>query len=125
MTTHLRTPAPIICIDGPTASGKGTVARAVADVLGFRYLDSGALYRLTGFAARQSGADMANADEIGTIARNLAAKFVGDKIYFSGFFKNRNDLRRLAKGKASGGNNKDISFARRHIVKFESTEFPR
>ena len=83
MTTHLRTPAPIICIDGPTASGKGTVARAVADVLGFRYLDSGALYRLTGFAARQSGADMANADEIGTIARNLAAKFVGDKIYLS------------------------------------------
>ncbi len=74
---------PIICIDGPTASGKGTVAQAVAQVLGFHYLDSGALYRLTGLAARNAGANMANAEAMGVIARNLAAKFIGDKTYLA------------------------------------------
>ncbi len=46
---------PIIAIDGPTASGKGTVAQRVAQQLGFHYLDSGALYRLVGLASQQSG----------------------------------------------------------------------
>jgi cytidylate kinase len=45
---------PIIAIDGPTASGKGTVAQAVAKELGFHYLDSGALYRLVGLASKQA-----------------------------------------------------------------------
>ena len=44
-------PIPVIAIDGPTASGKGTVAHRVADRLGFHYLDSGALYRLTALSA--------------------------------------------------------------------------
>ena len=44
-------PAPVIAIDGPSASGKGTVAQRVAQALGFHYLDSGALYRLATLAA--------------------------------------------------------------------------
>ena len=46
---------PVICVDGPTASGKGTLASALARALGYHYLDSGALYRVTGLAARQAG----------------------------------------------------------------------
>ena len=48
-------PAPVIAIDGPSASGKGTVAAGVAEALGFHYLDSGALYRLVALAAREAG----------------------------------------------------------------------
>ena len=46
---------PVLCIDGPTASGKGTLARALAQRLGYHVLDSGALYRVTALAARQAG----------------------------------------------------------------------
>ena len=46
---------PVICIDGPTASGKGTLASRVAQALGYHYLDSGALYRITALAALQAG----------------------------------------------------------------------
>ncbi|MDH2916497.1 MAG: (d)CMP kinase, partial [Gallionella sp.] len=46
---------PVIAIDGPSASGKGTVAQRVATALGMRYLDSGALYRLLGLAAQRRG----------------------------------------------------------------------
>jgi 3-phosphoshikimate 1-carboxyvinyltransferase len=52
---------PVICIDGPTASGKGTLAAAVADALGYVLLDSGALYRATGLAAQWDG--VADTDE--------------------------------------------------------------
>ena len=49
---------PVIAIDGPSASGKGTVAQAVAQALGFHYLDSGALYRIVGLAAVRAGVDL-------------------------------------------------------------------
>jgi len=45
----------VICIDGPTASGKGAIAGLVAERLGFALLDSGALYRITGLAASRAG----------------------------------------------------------------------
>ena len=48
-------PVPVIAIDGPTASGKGTIAERVARALGFRYLDSGALYRLVAWRAAAVG----------------------------------------------------------------------
>ena len=53
--------APVITIDGPTASGKGTVAQRVATALGFGVLDSGALYRLTALAVLQRDVDPADA----------------------------------------------------------------
>ena len=46
---------PVLCIDGPTASGKGTVAAAVARALGYHFLDSGAMYRITAYAALRAG----------------------------------------------------------------------
>jgi cytidylate kinase len=76
--------APVVAIDGPSASGKGTVSRSVARTLGFHFLDSGALYRLVGFAALERGADLQDTAAIAEIARNLDAEFKGDAIWLDG-----------------------------------------
>lgn len=75
---------PVIAIDGPTASGKGTVAQRVAEALGFHYLDSGALYRLVGLAARQNGIARDDAQRLAHIARHLAIRFDGEQVYLAG-----------------------------------------
>lgn len=77
---------PVICVDGPTASGKGTLASELARQLGFHYLDSGALYRLTGYAARQHGLELnaANEPRIAEIARTLPVKFSAQLIWLAG-----------------------------------------
>ncbi len=66
---------PVIAIDGPSASGKGTVARLVAQRLGFHYLDSGALYRLVALAAMRQAIAMDDAAALGQLAHSLPAKF--------------------------------------------------
>ena len=66
---------PVIAIDGPTASGKGTVAQRVAAELGFRYLDSGSLYRLTALAASRLGIDLADSAEVARVAAGLQVAF--------------------------------------------------
>lgn len=66
---------PVIAIDGPSASGKGTVAQRVADRLGFHYLDSGALYRGVALAAIRRGIDLDNRLETSRIALNLNIHF--------------------------------------------------
>ena len=73
---------PVICIDGPTASGKGTLASEVARRLGYHYLDSGSLYRLTGLAARraQLEPDPCNEAAISALAQSLPVRFVADRI---------------------------------------------
>ena len=76
--------APVIAIDGPSASGKGTVAARVAAALGFAYLDSGALYRLTALAARQAGVDWADEAGVAVIAGGLAAEFSETDIRLNG-----------------------------------------
>ncbi|MFT4195172.1 bifunctional 3-phosphoshikimate 1-carboxyvinyltransferase/cytidylate kinase [Ottowia sp.] len=70
-------PLPVICIDGPTASGKGTVAAEVARRLGYHFLDSGAIYRMTGLAARRQGLAPEPAHEaaIADLARALPVRF--------------------------------------------------
>lgn len=68
-------PPPVIAIDGPSASGKGTVAREVSQVLKFHYLDSGALYRLVALAALEAGADLESESEVSSIALNIRANF--------------------------------------------------
>ncbi|MDN3988821.1 (d)CMP kinase [Zwartia vadi] len=68
-------PIPVITIDGPTASGKGTVAHRVAEALGWGVLDSGALYRLTALAVMQKGIDPSDAQAVADIARTLQVKF--------------------------------------------------
>ena len=75
---------PVICIDGPTASGKGTLAFAVAQRLGYHYLDSGALYRLAAFAAGQKGVDLSDGAGVASIADSLAVRFADDQIWLSG-----------------------------------------
>lgn len=71
---------PVITIDGPTASGKGTVAHRVADKLGFHYLDSGALYRLTALAALRSDTPLNDEHALAKLAEHLNVSFQGDKI---------------------------------------------
>ena len=75
---------PVIAIDGPTASGKGTVAHRVADALGFHYLDSGALYRLTALAATRARAALTDEAAVAQIARNLETRFIGETVLLAG-----------------------------------------
>lgn len=75
---------PVIAIDGPSASGKGTVAERVAAALGFRYLDSGALYRLVTLQALCRGAPLEDAEALAAIARNLEIAFRDGKLWLAG-----------------------------------------
>jgi len=77
---------PVICIDGPTASGKGTLASVLAQRLGYHYLDSGALYRVTALAAIRKGRalDAAHEAEIARMAEQLPVRFEGGKVMLDG-----------------------------------------
>ena len=75
---------PVIAIDGPTASGKGTVAQRVAERLGFHYLDSGSLYRLAALAAIKQGQDLADAEAVTKIAANMDVTFRDGKTLLDG-----------------------------------------
>ena len=74
---------PVICIDGPTASGKGTVAAAVAHALGYRFLDSGAMYRITALAALRAGLaiDTDHETRIAALARTLPVRFEAGRVW--------------------------------------------
>lgn len=74
---------PVITIDGPTASGKGTVANEIARQLGWHVLDSGALYRLAAWAVLDRGIDPGDVDAVSQAARRLDIRFSGDKVYLS------------------------------------------
>jgi len=75
---------PVIAIDGPSASGKGTVAQAVARALGFHYLDSGALYRLVALDAMRRGVDLGEDAALAAVAGRLDARFLADGEVFLG-----------------------------------------
>jgi cytidylate kinase len=75
---------PVIAIDGPSASGKGTVAQAVAKALAFHYLNSGALYRAVAYTAIDVGADLDNESRLSNIAMNLKAKFSENHVVLNG-----------------------------------------
>lgn len=83
---------PVIAIDGPSASGKGTIAQLVAQKLGFHYLDSGALYRLVALKAMQSHVDIDDIAMLVDIARNLNVTFGNDDIALDGYIVT-NDIR--------------------------------
>lgn len=68
-------PIPVITIDGPSGSGKGTVAALLAGKLGWNFLDSGALYRLLAFAARNHGVDLTNEEALKALAAHLDVQF--------------------------------------------------
>jgi 3-phosphoshikimate 1-carboxyvinyltransferase len=77
---------PVICIDGPTASGKGTLAAEVARLLGYHYLDSGSLYRVTGLAMRRAGltAETQHEAQIAAMAAALPLQFTEGKVLLAG-----------------------------------------
>ena len=77
MTIH---PVPVIAIDGPSASGKGTVAQRVAGKLGFHYLDSGALYRLVALAAIRSGVDLGDETALSEVTAHLDVVFEDSEV---------------------------------------------
>ena len=88
---------PVIAIDGPSASGKGTIAAAVAQHLGFHYLDSGALYRIVGLVAGERRANLDSDSEISHIALNLNIKFNGEVVWVDG-----RDVSSLIRGEVAG-----------------------
>ena len=77
---------PVLCVDGPTASGKGTLAAALAQQLGYHLLDSGALYRITALAASRAGLvfDAAAEPLIAQLAQNLQIEFSGEQVLLDG-----------------------------------------
>ncbi len=78
------TAVPLITIDGPTASGKGTIAQRVAGALGFHYLDSGALYRLVAWRALQDAIAIDDADRLSAVAAKLEPRFTGARVMMDG-----------------------------------------
>lgn len=74
---------PVIAIDGPSASGKGTVAQLVAEKLGFHYLDSGALYRIVAFATKQEDITWNDALAVAECAKTLAIRFTKDQVFLN------------------------------------------
>jgi len=75
---------PVIAIDGPSGSGKGTIAKLVAQRLGWHYLDSGALYRALGLAVDRHGIDPADPAAVADLARRLDLRFDGERIWLDG-----------------------------------------
>jgi cytidylate kinase len=76
-------PTPVITIDGPSASGKGTVAERVASRLNFHYLDSGALYRLTALAAMKACVELHDETALAGLAGKLPARFESGRIWLN------------------------------------------
>ena len=70
---------PVIAIDGPSGSGKGTIARRVADALGYQLLDSGALYRLVALSARNAGISLEDGEKLAHLAVELDVRFDSDE----------------------------------------------
>jgi 3-phosphoshikimate 1-carboxyvinyltransferase len=97
---------PVICIDGPTASGKGTLASRVAERLGYHYLDSGALYRVTAYAALQSGLALEPHNEaaIASLAETLPVRFAGEQVLLAGV-----DVTDAIRSEAGGMNASKVS----------------
>jgi 3-phosphoshikimate 1-carboxyvinyltransferase len=86
VTTPVPGTVPVLCVDGPTASGKGTLAARLAQALGYHYLDSGALYRVTALAALRAGLALEPQNEtaIATLAERLPVRFVGEQVLLAG-----------------------------------------
>jgi len=74
-TSTMANEVPVLALDGPGGSGKGTVARRLAELLGWHFLDSGALYRLVGLAALKASIDLTDASALADLAANLQVRF--------------------------------------------------
>ena len=97
---------PVLCVDGPTASGKGTLASHLAQRLGYHLLDSGALYRVTAYAALKAGLRLEPAHEaaIAALAERLPVRFAGDRVFLDG-----NDVSDAIRSEEGGMNASKVS----------------
>ncbi|MDO8961321.1 MAG: (d)CMP kinase [Methylophilus sp.] len=82
--SKLPTHIPVIAIDGPSASGKGSVAELVAEALGFHYLDSGAIYRIVAYASKEQRIAWNQAEAIAALVSQLSIQFVHGEILLNG-----------------------------------------
>ena len=100
--THI----PVLCVDGPTASGKGTLAAALAHQLGYHFLDSGALYRIAGLAAVRAGLpiDATRETALAELARALPVRFDGERVFLG-----NDDVTEAIRTEAAGMNASGIS----------------
>lgn len=71
----------VVTIDGPAASGKSTVAKLLAQRLGFRYLDTGAMYRAVALAGLRKGTDWDDADQVSRLLESLDLRVTGDRVF--------------------------------------------
>jgi cytidylate kinase len=78
------TAVPVIAIDGPSGTGKGTIAALVAERLGWHTLDSGALYRVLGLAAQRAGVDLEDGEAVASLASDLPLTFSGERVLLAG-----------------------------------------
>ncbi len=93
------TGAPVVTIDGPSGTGKGTIAALVAERLGWHILDSGALYRVLGLAATRAGIDLDDADALAVLAGDLPLGFAGTRVLLAG-----EDVSQAIRSEAAGTN---------------------
>ena len=75
MTGSVAGKAPVVCVDGPSGAGKGTLAQSLANTLGWNLLDSGALYRVVGLACLSGGVPLDQAQRVAVVARSLNVTF--------------------------------------------------
>ena len=74
----------IVTIDGPAGAGKSSAARELARRLGFRFLDTGAMYRAVTFAARQRGVDLTDGEQLARLAGQIRVELAGDRVLLDG-----------------------------------------
>lgn len=104
----------IITIDGPAGSGKSTVARALAQRLGFRFLDTGAMYRAVALAGMRRGVDWQRPEQLSELAREIEIKVDGVKIFLEG--EDVSDAVRTSEVTAVTKHAADNPQVRRHLV---------
>ena len=99
---HRKRDVPVIAIDGPSGSGKGTIARRVAEALGYHLLDSGALYRLVALSAQISGVSLENAQRLAELAHDLDASFGSDDLGDEQIWLGNEDVTALIRTEEAG-----------------------
>jgi cytidylate kinase len=95
-------PVPVLTIDGPSGSGKGTISREVAHRLGWHYLDSGAIYRAVGLAAAWEGIDLSDPDHVAACAARTTIEFRTDGVGEPHVFVNGKDATRQLRTETAG-----------------------
>ena len=95
-------PIPVLTIDGPSGSGKGTISRALAQRLGWHYLDSGAIYRAVGLAAAWEGVDLSDGESIAACASRTEIGFITDGVGEPHVMVNGKDATRSLRTESAG-----------------------